>query len=135
MILQVTTLFFHDTSIASRELLDDVTFRRARHVVTEIARTVDAADALLNHDYVTFGKLMTASHASLRYARSRASSHFFVSFPESQRVKGIQYLIFGRCNGKRLTDVCTNCLILKLAPVKTSPQCPMLVIPSYGLHL
>ncbi|XP_033112485.1 galactokinase-like [Anneissia japonica] len=45
--------------------LDDETFRRARHVISEIARTTDAADALARSDFSTFGKLMVQSHNSL----------------------------------------------------------------------
>jgi galactokinase len=40
--------------------------RRARHVVTEIARTEEAAGALSRGDLAAFGRLMYASHASLR---------------------------------------------------------------------
>jgi galactokinase len=40
--------------------------RRARHVVTEIARTEEAAAALTRGDLAGFGRLMYASHASLR---------------------------------------------------------------------
>ena len=43
-----------------------VIFRRCRHVVTEIARTVDAASALRAQDVNRFGKLMSESHRSLR---------------------------------------------------------------------
>ncbi|KAK9502483.1 hypothetical protein O3M35_011255 [Rhynocoris fuscipes] len=43
-----------------------VIYKRARHVVTENARTVAAADALKNNDFITFGKLMIESHNSLR---------------------------------------------------------------------
>ncbi|XP_064406526.1 galactokinase-like isoform X2 [Halichondria panicea] len=50
--------------------LTDVELRRARHVITEIARTQDARDALKNGDYKTFGHLMNQSHASLRYTRA-----------------------------------------------------------------
>jgi len=39
---------------------------RARHVVGEIQRTLDAVTALDAGDYATFGRLMYASHASLR---------------------------------------------------------------------
>jgi galactokinase len=49
-----------------RTRLDDVYYRRARHVVTENARTVEAADALRRGDWATVGRLMYASHASLR---------------------------------------------------------------------
>jgi galactokinase len=43
--------------------LDELTRRRARHVVTENARTLQAA---ATSDAAAFGKLMTASHVSLR---------------------------------------------------------------------
>ena len=46
--------------------LDDVTRRRARHVVTENARTLAAADAFARGDAAEAGRLMDASHASLR---------------------------------------------------------------------
>ena len=51
---------------AERGRLDDVHYRRARHVVTEIARTVAAADAIGRGDWPEVGRLMVASHASLR---------------------------------------------------------------------
>ena len=47
--------------------LTDVELRRARHVITEIARTQEARDALKMADYRSFGQLMNQSHASLRY--------------------------------------------------------------------
>jgi len=46
--------------------LPPVIHRRARHVVEEIARTVEAADALKSSDYAKFGCLMNQSHESLR---------------------------------------------------------------------
>ncbi|MGQ9889858.1 MAG: galactokinase [Aggregatilineales bacterium] len=46
--------------------LDDVTRRRARHVITENARTLAAADAMRQGDAAALGQLMNASHASLR---------------------------------------------------------------------
>ncbi|XP_058454022.1 galactokinase-like isoform X2 [Malaya genurostris] len=45
---------------------DEVLMRRARHVITEIKRTVAAADALKANDFQKMGKLMTESHKSLR---------------------------------------------------------------------
>lgn len=46
--------------------MDDVTYRRARHVIEEIERTVQAAEALKRGAYKEFGKLMVESHNSLR---------------------------------------------------------------------
>lgn len=40
--------------------------RRCRHVVTEIERTIKAAEALKKNDLSTFGKLMWQSHDSLK---------------------------------------------------------------------
>ncbi|MFW5841178.1 MAG: galactokinase [Planctomycetota bacterium] len=46
--------------------LDRLHLMRARHVVSEIARTLDAVEALEKANYLQFGQLMYASHASLR---------------------------------------------------------------------
>src|SRR3954468_4503858 len=51
---------------ANRDVLPDPIYRRCRHVVTENARTLSAADALKDGDITRFGVLMGASHASLR---------------------------------------------------------------------
>ena len=48
----------------ARQLLDDVTFRRVRHVVTETARVLEFVDSL--DDNQTIGRLMHESHVSLR---------------------------------------------------------------------
>lgn len=46
--------------------LDDIHFRRARHVIGEIDRTVRAAEAIPAGDWNTVGQLMYGSHDSLR---------------------------------------------------------------------
>lgn len=47
-------------------ITDLVAHKRARHVVGEVQRTSDAVKALKAGDITLFGKLMNASHASLR---------------------------------------------------------------------
>src|SRR5664280_2097094 len=47
-------------------ITDPVAHKRARHVVGEVQRTKDAVKALKAGDLVKFGKLMNASHVSLR---------------------------------------------------------------------
>ena len=49
-----------------RDVLDDVHYRRARHVIGEIARTTRAADAIRAGDWPHVGRLMYESHQSLR---------------------------------------------------------------------
>nr|XP_047920179.1 galactokinase [Anser cygnoides] len=51
---------------AARGRLGEEVYRRARHVIGEIERTVQAARALQDRDYGTFGRLMVESHNSLR---------------------------------------------------------------------
>ena len=46
--------------------LEEVIFRRARHVIGEIARTAQAADAVRLRNWAQVGRLMFASHDSLR---------------------------------------------------------------------
>ena len=46
--------------------LSEVVFRRCRHVITENARVLDASAALAADELAQFGRLMTASHHSLR---------------------------------------------------------------------
>lgn len=60
---------------AAKEAMGDRVYRRSRHVVGEIARTIAAAKCFKNGDYADIGQLMKASHDSLR-------DDFEVSCPE-----------------------------------------------------
>ena len=55
-----------DLEMLAAASLDAVTKMRARHVITENQRTLDAADALAKSDLATLGMLMAQSHASMR---------------------------------------------------------------------
>lgn len=48
------------------ERLEDVVRRRARHIITENERVLQAVQAMHNDDPVTLGRLFNESHASLR---------------------------------------------------------------------
>jgi galactokinase len=50
----------------AEQKLDDVTFRRCRHVITENQRVLDAVNALKASDMAGLGKLLLDSHASMR---------------------------------------------------------------------
>lgn len=47
-------------------ITDPIAYKRARHVVGEVARTAAAVEALKKGEIAYFGELMTASHISLR---------------------------------------------------------------------
>lgn len=64
-----------DARVADLSKLEGTELMRARHVVTEDERVEAAVRALRSGDYVGFGQLMYASHASLR-------DDFEVSVPE-----------------------------------------------------
>ncbi|MBK4783651.1 MAG: galactokinase [Pantoea sp. Pent] len=51
---------------AAEQQIDPLVAKRVRHVITENARTLEAADALSNGDLQRMGELMAASHASMR---------------------------------------------------------------------
>lgn len=57
------------------ELMDDVTFRRVRHVVTENQRVLDTVKVLREQGPRSIGDLLVASHASMR-------DDFEISVPE-----------------------------------------------------
>lgn len=46
--------------------LSEEVYRRARHAISEITRTVEAVEVLKRGNYSTFGKMMTDSHNSLK---------------------------------------------------------------------
>ena len=52
--------------VAAQGDLDELTFRRCRHVVGEIARAREAADQLVARNFSRVGQLMVESHDSLR---------------------------------------------------------------------
>ncbi|MCS7089866.1 MAG: galactokinase [Verrucomicrobiota bacterium] len=51
---------------SARSRLDPTVYRRARHVIGEIQRTLEAAEAFRDGNWLRAGELMYASHASLR---------------------------------------------------------------------
>ena len=63
--------------------------RRARHVVTENQRTVQAAEALQRSDASGLGQLMTQSHKSLRDDFEVSSRELDLMFELAQNQKGV----------------------------------------------
>ncbi|MBR22898.1 MAG: galactokinase [Microcella pacifica] len=59
----------------ARQLLDDVTFRRVRHVITENQRVLDTVEVLRESGAAAIGGLLDASHRSMR-------DDFEISVPE-----------------------------------------------------
>ncbi len=74
----------------AKEKMDDTVFRRARHVIGEIERTVHAAEAVRASNWPAVGQLMYASHASLRddYEVSCKELDTIVEIADAIGVKG-----------------------------------------------
>jgi galactokinase len=76
--------------------LDPVTQARARHVITENQRTLDAAAALAGSDLRALGKLMAASHASMR-------DDFEITVPAIDKLVSLMQSCLGDMGGARMT--------------------------------
>ncbi len=70
--------------------------RRARHVVSENQRTLDAADALARSDINALSRLMAASHASMR-------DDFEITVPAIDCIVDILGTVIGDRGGVRMT--------------------------------
>ena len=94
----------------AREQLDPIAFRRARHVITENERTLQAARAISEGRWSVMGRLMFASHDSLR-------DDYQVSCSELDTLVGIARQIPARQGmiGCRMTGAgfggCAVCLV------------------------
>ncbi|MEQ5236692.1 galactokinase [Proteus terrae subsp. cibarius] len=97
-ILNVTAL--RDASledlVAKKALMSDVVYRRARHVITENSRTLDAAEALLRGDLTTLSQLMMQSHHSMR-------DDFEITVKEVDSLVEIVKSVIGDRGGVRMT--------------------------------
>jgi galactokinase len=76
--------------------LDATVLRRARHIVTENQRTLDAAEALAAGDLRRMGGLMAASHDSMR-------DDFEITVPAMDRLVEILQSAIGDLGGARMT--------------------------------
>lgn len=92
-----------------RELLGETIYRRAKHVTSECERVRQSVIALNNGDLETFGKLMCASHHSLRYDYEVTGKELDTLVEAAQAQEG--------CIGSRMTGAgfggCTVSLVKK----------------------
>lgn len=87
--------------------LPEIVHRRARHVVTDNARVLQAAQALREGDVTAVGVLMKACHVSLR-------DDYEVSSPELDRLAEAAWEVEG-CYGARLTGAGFGGCVVALA--------------------
>ena len=64
-------------------------YRRCRHVVTENTRVIEAAEALEQHDLDRFGRLMGASHVSLRDDYEVSAEELDLMVELAEKIEGV----------------------------------------------
>ncbi|MEZ9905159.1 galactokinase [Vibrio breoganii] len=89
--------------------LDEVVFKRARHVITENNRTLEATDALIAGDMKRMGELMAESHASMR-------DDFEITVSEVDTLVEIVKNVVGSAGGVRMTGGGFGGCIVALVP-------------------
>lgn len=98
-----------DIQLLVKQNVPEEMIKRIRHVVTEIRRTLDAADALEKGDFDTFGRLMNESHDSLKDDYQVSSAELDALVAAAREVDGVL--------GSRLTGAgfggCTVTLLKK----------------------
>jgi galactokinase len=104
--------------------LDRLTLRRARHIVTENQRTLDAADALAAGDLRRLGTLMAASHASMR-------DDFQITVPAIDRLVEIAQAAIGPEGGARMTGGGFGGCVVALMPQTRVPAVQAAIAQHY----
>ena len=83
--------------------------KRARHVVTENQRVLDAVEALKHNDLTKLGELMGQSHESMR-------DDFEITVPQIDYLVELAQLVIGKTGGARMTGGGFGGCIVALAP-------------------
>jgi galactokinase len=98
-----------DLAMLERAQLDPLTTARARHVITENARVLAAAEALAAGDLVSMGALMAASHSSMR-------DDFEITVPRIDALVAELRALIGPEGGARMTGGGFGGAVVALCP-------------------
>jgi galactokinase len=104
--------------------LDPVVRRRARHVVEEIGRTQQAVAAIEAADLPALGRILAASHASLREL-------FEVSVPPVDDLVGVLQRAIGDAGGARMTGGGFGGAVVAVLPAALTSQVHAAVLADY----
>lgn len=92
-----------------RRGLDELSFRRARHVVTENQRVLDMAEAFKVENINAISKLMSDSHQSMR-------DDFEITVPPIDHLVELVENVIGNCGGVRMTGGGFGGCVVALVP-------------------
>jgi galactokinase len=114
-------------NVEALEVLEGNSLKRARHVVSEIARTKAAREALSEHNLKALGVLMNQSHASL-------SLDMEVSTPEVDRLAQIAQTTAG-VYGARMMGGGFGGSVIALVDVSQVEAAQRAIVQAYGADL
>ena len=95
--------------------LDPVVRRRARHVVSEIARAGAAVEAIRTGDLPALGQLFAASHASMR-------DDFEITVPPVDALVAVLTAAIGEAGGARMTGGGFGGAVVAVLPASAVPR-------------
>ncbi len=104
--------------------LDETVAKRARHIITENARTEAAAEALAKGDLRLMGRLMAESHVSMR-------DDFEITVPPIDALVEIVREVIGDTGGVRMTGGGFGGCIVALAPQEMAPAVEAAIAQKY----
>lgn len=104
--------------------LDETVARRARHVITENARTEAAAVALAQGNLKWMGQLMAESHVSMR-------DDFEITVPPIDALVKIIGEVIGEAGGVRMTGGGFGGCVVALAPQEFAPAVEAAIMQKY----
>jgi len=104
--------------------LSETVARRARHIITENARTEAAVEALAKGDLARMSQLMAESHASMR-------DDFEITVPPINALVEIVAEVIGDAGGVRMTGGGFGGCIVALVPEALVPQVEAAIIEKY----
>lgn len=105
--------------------LDVVTAKRARHVITENVRTLEAADALAGNDITRLSQLMAESHRSMR-------DDFEITVPEIDWLVATVHEYIGERGGVRMTGGGFGGCVIALVPDDTVESVQRVINEGYA---
>ncbi len=110
-----------------KDKMDHITFRRARHVITENVRTLEASKALSSNNLAAMGELMAQSHISMR-------DDFEITVPAVDTLVEIVDSAISGDGGVRMTGGGFGGCIVALVPKDNVPAIRNAVETEYTKH-
>ncbi len=111
--------------LAAQDEMDPVAFKRARHILTENARTLQMAESLREDDVPTISRLMAESHASMR-------DDFEITVPAIDHIVSMISGIVGNSGGVRLTGGGFGGCVVALLPHPLVEKCQAALAAQYS---